>query len=713
MRNYRVTGPVEVPGRTLAAMATPMVSHRSAAFRDLFGGIAPRLGALFGTDGTVLPLTCSGTGGLEAVAASLLRPGDRVLSVQLGYFGERFAEIAAHHGAVVDVLAAPWGQVVDTERITERLAAGYDAVLLTHNETSTGVLAPLRDWARAVRSVSDCLILVDVVSSVAATEIAFDELGLDAAVGVTQKALACPPGLSLVAVSERALARAAAPGEASYYLSLSRAAEHARHGMTAYTPALPVFHALDTALAGIEKEGVRAVWERHDRTARRCREALRAHGLTVVPPESCASPTVTAVRLPGAADAEKVRETLAAEHDVWVSSGRGPWKGEVLRIGHMGPVEPADVDACALAIATCLGPARAAGPVTVSTPVVSPSAVSRRASSSVRETVAVRETGTAEDLDPDWDGLVARLDAPVFHTRAFLRAYEHHPVQRISEPRYLQVRREGELVAAAPTYLQGDPLGLLGMADGDEALLSPMWHSPDSRLLATDDEALAALTGSFAARAAELGAREWGFVNIGADHPMLHTLERAGFRRRELVPRWTLYRSDAPDGDTYLAGMRASVRRDYQRQLRRYREQAHARVHGAQYADLIPLLELIAASAARTGSPKYYDPHRLAAFLRELDGPVRIVEVRENDGGPLAVAVCFLEGSRLQAWAGGYVRGRADLRFSPYYALWWEIVTLMWSAGAESIECGRLNETFKTKMLLRPQDLVAMIGPSH
>jgi hypothetical protein len=207
MRNYRVTGPVEVPERTLAAMTTRMVSHRSAGFRDLFGSIAPRLGMLFGTNGTVLPLTCSGTGSLEAVAASVLRPGDRVLSVQLGYFGERFAEIAAHHGAGVDVLAAPWGLLPDTERIAERVAAGYDAVLLTHNETSTGVVAPLREWARAIRSVNDCLILVDVVSSLAATEIGFDELGLDAAVGVTQKALACPPGLA-----RRRLRAGAGPG---------------------------------------------------------------------------------------------------------------------------------------------------------------------------------------------------------------------------------------------------------------------------------------------------------------------------------------------------------------------------------------------------------------------------------------------------------------------------------------------------------------------
>ncbi|MFI0774109.1 aminotransferase class V-fold PLP-dependent enzyme [Streptomyces sp. NPDC021212] len=702
MRNYRVTGPVEVPAATLAAMNGRMISHRSTGFRDLFGGLGPRLGTLFGTTGPVLTLTCSGTGGLEAAAASVLRPGDRVLSVQLGYFGERFAEIAAHHGAVVDVLAAPWGEIVPTGQIIDRLAVGYDAVLLTHNETSTGVVAPLAEWARAIRSVSDCLILVDTVSGLAATEIGFDALGLDVAVSVTQKALACPPGLALVAVSERALDRAAEPGEGSYYLSLARAAEHAREATTAYTPALSVLYALDAALTAIEKEGVEAVWERHARTARRCREALRDQGLTIVPDEAHSSPTVTAVRVPGGS-AKHIRRTLAAEHDVWVSSGRGPWKSEVLRIGHMGPVAAADIDACARAI----GLATAAPPSAARRAGATPAAPASGAAP------VVRAVGTAEDLAPDWDGLVARLDAPLFHTRAFLTAYEHHPVQRISEPRYLEVRRGGQLVAAAPTYLQGDPLGLLGLADGEQALLSPMWHSPDSRLLADDDEALATLSAAFAARAAELGAPVWGFVNLSADNPMLRTLERNGFRRQDLVPRWTLHRSDAPDEATYLAGMRRSVRRDYERQLRRYRERGQVRVHGAGYQGLVPLLELIAASAARTGSPKYYDPLRLAAFLRELDEPVRVVEIRENSGEPLAVAVCFLEEKRLQAWAGGYVRGRTDLKFSPYYALWWEIVELMRSSGAESIECGRLNETFKEKMLLSSHRLVAMIGPTH
>lgn len=349
MRNYRVTGPVEVPRSTLDRMVAPMISHRATGFRERLAVVTARLGEVFGTGGTVVPLTCSGTGGLEAAVASVLRPGDRVLSVRQGYFGTRFAQIATHHRMKVDVLAAPWGEVVSTAELATAARGGHDAILLTHNETSTGVLAPLREWLAAIRAETDCLVLVDVVSSLAATEIAFDELGLDVAVGVTQKALACPPGLSLVAMSDRAVEFATRPGAGSYYLDLGRAVEHIRERTTTYTPALSVIFALEAALADLAAEGNTAVWQRHAATAARCRDALRANGLAIVPGESVCSPTVTAVRLP-VPRAEEIRAELAAEHDVWVSSGRGPWKSTVLRIGHMGPVDPADIDACAAAI---------------------------------------------------------------------------------------------------------------------------------------------------------------------------------------------------------------------------------------------------------------------------------------------------------------------------------------------------------------------------
>lgn len=349
MRNYRATGPVDVPDDVLAAMATPMISHRSAEFRRLLGRVVARLRPVFGTTAYVLPLTCSGTGGLEAAAGSVLRTGDRVLSVQAGYFGERFARIAQRCGARVDVLAAPWGEVPATADLADRVAAGYDAVLLTHNETSTGVLAPLPEWLRAIRARSDCLVLVDVVSSLGATPIGFDALRLDVAVGVTQKALACPPGISLIGASKRAIARAAT----GHYLSLADAAAHVESDTTTYTPAMSVLYALDTALAAIEREGLPQVWRRHRDTAARCSAALAAEDLDVIPAPALRSPTVTAVRLPGPVAAQ-VRGTLEREHNVWVSSGRAQWQADVLRIGHMGPVDPAQVDACAAAMGTAI-----------------------------------------------------------------------------------------------------------------------------------------------------------------------------------------------------------------------------------------------------------------------------------------------------------------------------------------------------------------------
>lgn len=691
MRNYRVTGPVDVPPATAAAMLTPMISHRSEEFRALYADLMIRLRPLFGTRGTVVALGCSGTGGMEAAVGSVLRAGERVLVVEIGHFGERFAQIAQHHGLEVDVLSAPWGSVVPAEDLRAKLsAAPYDAVFLTHSETSTGVLSPLRAWAEAIRAESDCLIIADVVSSLGATEIDLDGLGLDVAVGVTQKALACPPGLALVALSDRALHHARRPDTNAYYLDLAAAADHAQQGTTTYTPPVSILYALDAALAAIETEGLDHVWRRHQATALRCREAVRAQGLTVLPDEENCSPTVTALSLPGAA-AASIRSLLAERFDTWVSSGRGDWKDTVLRIGHMGPVDPLDVEACAAAIGACVREHAAAR-------------------DNAEPTVTVLDR--ADDLGEDWDRLAADLDAPIFHTRAFLQAYEHNPVQNISEPRYLEVRAtSGALLAAVPTYLQGDPLGLLGLAEGEQALLSPMWHAPDSRLLTRDERALDAVVAAFGARAEELSVAQWGFVNLTADLPIVKALERRGFERRQLVPRWALTRQAAPDGEAYLGGMRKSVQRDYARQLRRYHESASAHVHGADYPELLRLLELIAASAARTGSPKYYRPEPFARFLREMGPAVRLVEIRSNAGETLAVAVCFLERDRLQAWAGGYVRGRPDLAFSPYYALWWEICGLMWSGSVQRIECGRLNETFKEKMLLTAQPLVALMGP--
>jgi aspartate aminotransferase-like enzyme/alcohol dehydrogenase class IV len=302
-------------GMVSARMSGTPIGLGRAQLLECMGGLISRLcrvlrrlGYLFGTSGMIVPLTCSGTGGLEAAVTSVLRPGDRVLSVQLGYFGQRLAQIASHFGVQVDIIAPrEWGQGIDQGTIAARLsAATYDAVLLTHGETSTGMLSPLSEWISVIRAVGDPLILVDVVSSLGATRISFDELGIDVAIGVTQKALACPPGIALIAASERAISRAGEPGEIAHYLSLYNAVKHIRQSATPYTPALSVMFALDAALAAIEDEGTPNVWRRHAETAERCRNAVRAQGLQVIPDSSWCSPAVTAVRVPGG-NAERVR----------------------------------------------------------------------------------------------------------------------------------------------------------------------------------------------------------------------------------------------------------------------------------------------------------------------------------------------------------------------------------------------------------------------
>jgi aspartate aminotransferase-like enzyme len=352
VRNDRVTGPVPVPPAVLAAVAGQMVSHRHDDFREVMADVAGMLRPVFGTTGPVLPFTCSGTGGLEAAVSSAFRPGDAVLVVDIGYFGGRFAEVARACGLRVEVVAAPWGQVVEPGRVADAVRRHrFDGVLITHNETSTGVLAPLAELVRAARSGRGRpLVVADVVSSLAATPVDFDAIGLDIAVSVTQKALACPPGLALLAVSPDALERCRARRHYGLYLDVARMAEAMASDSTTYTPAISVVYGLRESLRAVHAEGVEAVWRRHARTAATSREAVAEAGLAPAADPAYPSPTVTAIRLPDGVAASRVRQRLS-DVGVRVSSGRGPWKETVLRIGHMGPVDPDDVTAAVRALA--------------------------------------------------------------------------------------------------------------------------------------------------------------------------------------------------------------------------------------------------------------------------------------------------------------------------------------------------------------------------
>lgn len=356
--NLRISGPTPLPDGVRASLGRQMLSHRSAAFRALLRKVIEGLRPVYGArDSQVLPFTASGTGGLEAAVVNTVPPGARVLAVRGGHFGERFAEVAGHHGAEVVPLDIEWGRAVDPGDLRRRLreVPGVAAVLLTHNETSTGVLNPLPEIAAVVREESGALLLVDVVSSVGVTAIDMDGLGVDVAVGVTQKGLMAPPGLALVAVSGRALAASRTNGARRYYFDFGRMAAAVAEGSTTYTPSIPCFFALEASLAMIAEEGLPQVFARHRELAALCRERLgRLGGLRPFADPAHASPAISAFLVPEGLSASELRRRLESEHGVYVAQGRARLKDRLLRVGHLGSVARPDIDHVIEAFASIL-----------------------------------------------------------------------------------------------------------------------------------------------------------------------------------------------------------------------------------------------------------------------------------------------------------------------------------------------------------------------
>jgi aspartate aminotransferase-like enzyme len=362
-RNLRISGPTPLPGPVLEAAGEQMVSHRSEEFRHRLRRVVERLGEVFGTrEGTILPFTASGTGGLEAAVLNTIAPGERVLAVRCGHFGERFAEVAATFGAEVVPLDVPWGKAADPDDLRRALRAAGPAaaVLLTHNETSTGVLNPLPELAAVVREETDALLLVDGVSSVGAVPVDMDELGLDLVLTASQKALMAPPGLVILAAGPRALAAAERGSQRRYYFDFPKMAAAVAEGTTTYTPAMGTVYGLDAALQLMADEGLEQVYRRHRELAGRCRAGLIELGLEGFADDPHASPTVTSVLLPEELSASEVRQRLEQEHQVFIAQGRSHLKERLLRIGHLGNVAEHHIDHLLEAFQSVLtAPARA------------------------------------------------------------------------------------------------------------------------------------------------------------------------------------------------------------------------------------------------------------------------------------------------------------------------------------------------------------------
>lgn len=339
-------GPVPVAQPVLEAMARPMINHRGPEFAAMLAGIERSLKPVFGTQGSVLLLGSSGTGGLETAVANLFAPGDVLLSCPVGVFGKRLASIAETHGCVVETLDTPLGSALDPNELAARLKADKEkriaGILLTHNETSTGVQNDMAAIAEVVRA-HGAPTVVDSVSGLGASEFRMDEWGYDVVVTASQKAFAAPPGVAMVAASDRAWRQIESSRAPRFYFDLKRARDFSTKGQTPWTPPISVIYALDVALQRYHAEGVHASFERHARYARAVRTALEALGFSIFSRDGAHSVTVIAATPPEGVDAATLLKTLRERYGVVLSGGQGELAGKIVRFGTMGDVSEGDL----------------------------------------------------------------------------------------------------------------------------------------------------------------------------------------------------------------------------------------------------------------------------------------------------------------------------------------------------------------------------------
>ncbi len=343
--NLRIPGPTPLPPQVVDALQRAMINHRGAEFAALTKRITARLQQIFETSNDILIFPASGTGGLEAAVVNVLSPGDRVLVCITGSFGERFAEIAEAFGARVDKLTFSNGSAAEPEQVAAKLraASDYRAVLVTHNETSTGVLSPLQAIAQVVRANSDALVIADAVSSLGATPLAMDAWGVDVVITGSQKALMCPPGAALISMSERAWRAHEHATMPRFYWDWSEWKKWMTQGQTPFTPAVSIYFALDAALDLLLEEGMQNVYARHVHVAEIARVGSQALGMRLLPDPRFASPTVTALRPPEGVDANELIRRARDECSVEFAGGQGELRGKIIRIGHLGYVFEADI----------------------------------------------------------------------------------------------------------------------------------------------------------------------------------------------------------------------------------------------------------------------------------------------------------------------------------------------------------------------------------
>jgi aspartate aminotransferase-like enzyme len=340
----RIPGPTIVPERVRQATALPVLSHRGPEFRQMLGDTTDMLRSIIGTQDDIFFLGASGTGGMEAALANVLSPGDAVLIIVCGQFGERFVSIAQGMGVTVDQAVVPWGEAPDAAFVAERVKARkYRAVVCVHNESSTGVVTDIAAIGRLL-SRADTLLVVDSVSGLGGIEVRMDDWGVDILVGASQKALMCPPGLVAMAVSRKAMAVIeGASAVPRFYFDLRRAKVAAKNNETAFTPPVSLVAALREALTMIHEEGMAAVLLRHRRMSQALRAGCVALGLPMLPSAHVQSATVTVARVPEGLDGSAIVRHMYSRYHTVIAGQRTKLQNRVIRFGTMGCIGPDDI----------------------------------------------------------------------------------------------------------------------------------------------------------------------------------------------------------------------------------------------------------------------------------------------------------------------------------------------------------------------------------
>jgi len=337
-------GPTPVPDRVLLAMAQPMIHHRTPQFSAIFAEVKEDLKYLFQTKQDVLILAASGTGAMEGSVTNLFSPGDEVIVINGGKFGERWGKISESYGLKAHWLNVEWGKAVDPKDVKKILDANpkIKGIMVQASETSTAVAHPIKELAQFTKNRQDCLLIVDGITAVGVFPVPMDELGIDVLVSGSQKAFMLPPGLAFVALSEKAWKFMETAKCPRFYFDFKKERKNLKDNTTAYTPAASLIIGLREALRMIKEEGLENVFARHNRLARATRAAVKAMNLKPLAPDSPSDAT-TGVYVPEGVDGGKLVKYLRDDMGITLAGGQDHLKGKILRIAHLGYIDTFDI----------------------------------------------------------------------------------------------------------------------------------------------------------------------------------------------------------------------------------------------------------------------------------------------------------------------------------------------------------------------------------